>query len=63
MFNVHITFICFCTLLLIVGHHWVELEVPLHISFAYCCSLKIEQWSYVLLLVIFIEAINSKVLV
>jgi hypothetical protein len=43
MFNVHNTFICFCTLLLIIGHHWVELEVPLDILFACCCSLKIES--------------------
>jgi hypothetical protein len=42
MFNVHSTFICFCTLLFIVRHHWVELEVPLDISFACCCLLKIE---------------------
>jgi hypothetical protein len=44
MFNVHSTFFCFCTLLLIVGHHWVELEVPLDILFACCCSLKIELY-------------------
>jgi hypothetical protein len=43
MFNVHSIFIYFCTLLLIVGHHWVELEVPLDISFSCCCSLKIES--------------------
>jgi hypothetical protein len=43
MFNVHSTFICFCTLLLIVGHYWVELEVPLDISFACCCTLKNES--------------------
>jgi hypothetical protein len=41
-FNVHSTFICFCTLLLIVEHHWAELEVPLDISFACYCSLKFE---------------------
>jgi hypothetical protein len=43
VFNVHSTFICFYTSFFIVGHHWVELEVPLDISFAYCCSLKIES--------------------
>jgi hypothetical protein len=43
MFNVHSTFIYFCTLLLIVGHHWVELEVPLDISFACWYSLKLES--------------------
>jgi hypothetical protein len=43
MFNVHSTFICFCTLLLIVGHHWVELEVPLYISFPCCYKLKFES--------------------
>jgi hypothetical protein len=43
MFNVHSTFICFWTLSLIVGHHGVELEVPLDISFACCCSLKFES--------------------
>jgi hypothetical protein len=42
LFKVHSTFICFCTLLLIVGHHWVELEVPLDISIACCCTLKSE---------------------
>jgi hypothetical protein len=47
MFNFHSTFICFCTLSLIVRHHWVELEVPLHISFACCYSLKFDSlpWS------------------
>jgi hypothetical protein len=43
MFNVYSTFICFCILLLIVGHHWVELEVPLDISFTCCSSLKNES--------------------
>jgi hypothetical protein len=43
MFNVHSIFICFCTMLLIVGHHWVELEVPLYFSFDCCSSLKIES--------------------
>jgi hypothetical protein len=42
MFNVHNTFICFCTLLLIVRHYLNELEVPLHISFACYCSLKFD---------------------
>jgi hypothetical protein len=43
MFHVYSSFICFYTLLLIVAHHWVELEVPLDISFAYWCSLNIES--------------------
>jgi hypothetical protein len=43
IFNVHSTFIYFCTMLLIVGHHWVELEVPLYISFSCFCTLKSES--------------------
>jgi hypothetical protein len=43
MFNVYSIFIYFCTLSLIVGHHWVELEVQLDISFACCCSLNFES--------------------
>jgi hypothetical protein len=43
LFNVYSIFICFCTLLLIVGHHWVELEAPHDISFACCCTLKNES--------------------
>jgi hypothetical protein len=42
MFNVHSTFNCFCTMLLIVGHHWVELEVPLYILFPSCFTLNNE---------------------
>jgi hypothetical protein len=43
MFNIHSTFICFCTLLLIVGHHWVKLEVSLDISFTCCYPLKFDS--------------------
>jgi hypothetical protein len=42
MFNVYSTFIYFCTLLLIVRHHWSELEVPVDISFACYCLLKFD---------------------
>jgi hypothetical protein len=43
MFNFHSTFIYFCTLSLIVRHYWVELEVPLHISFSCSYSLKFDS--------------------
>jgi hypothetical protein len=43
MLNVHSTFICSYTLWFIVEHLCSEEEVPLHISFACCCSLNFES--------------------
>jgi hypothetical protein len=60
-FNVHSTFICFRTLSLSVKHLCSEQDVPLHISFACCYSLKFHSFILCIFLAIFIQTINSKV--